>query len=82
MSCAAPLEEVLKIYFVIRFISGLRPEIRREMRLLQPIELGQALDLAQMVEDKLSPSLIITRALRITLGHSQIRQRNLVVEES
>ena len=36
----APLEEVLEICFVSKFISGLWPEIRRELRLLQPIGLG------------------------------------------
>ena len=35
-----------------------------------------------MVEDKLSPSFIRTRALGTTLGQSQTRQRNLVVKES
>ena len=75
---AAPLEEVSKICFVSKFISGLQPEVKKELRLLQPIGLGQAMDLAQIVEDKLSPSLIRTRASRTIVGHSQIRQRKLI----
>ena len=61
---STPLDEVSKVCFVSKFVSGLKAEIRRELRLLRPVGLGQAMDLAQLIEDKLSPSSLKARASR------------------
>ena len=65
---AAPLEEVSEVCLLSKFVSGLRLDIRRELRLLRPVGLDQAMELAQLVEEKLSPSLIKARANGVVGG--------------
>ena len=60
---ATPLEEVSEICLISKFVSGLQPEIRRELRLHRPMGMDQAMDLAQLMEDKLSPLHIRARAI-------------------
>ena len=54
-----------------KFMSGLRLEIGGELRLFQPVELGQAMDLAQMLEDKFGPLPIKAMASVMQVGHPQ-----------
>lgn len=58
-----PLSEVSKVCFLIKFINGMKLEIQKELRLLRPMGLGQAIDLSQMKEDKLNQSPLKARAL-------------------
>ena len=79
---ATPLEEVSMICLISKFVSGLWPEIRRELRLLRPIGMGQAMDLAQLVEDKLSPLHIRARATSNVGGQSHLRFRGATITEN
>ena len=40
IASSAPLDEVSKVCFISKFVSGLKAEIRRELRLLRPVRLG------------------------------------------
>lgn len=42
----APLENVSDKVALVDFINGLKPKIRVEVRILEPINLGRAMDLA------------------------------------
>ncbi|KAL4568635.1 hypothetical protein LXL04_024250 [Taraxacum kok-saghyz] len=55
---AAPLEGVSGPVALANFIKGLRPQIKNELRMWDPEQLGSAMDLAQQIEEK-------NRALRI-----------------
>ena len=77
----APLEDVYEICFVSKFVSGLGLEIRKELRLLRPGGLGQAMDLSQMIEDKLSPTHLRARASGVIGGQAIKRNKNSFVEE-
>lgn len=50
---SAPLNKISKEIAIKNFINGLKPKIKVELRILGPINLGQAMDLAQMTEEKL-----------------------------
>ena len=53
MELSAPLETVSEEMALGNFIHGLRPEVRVELRILEPTNLGRAMDLAQLIEEKL-----------------------------
>ena len=76
-----PLDEVYEVCFISKFVSGLKVEIRRELRLLRPVGLGQAMDLAQLIEDKLNPSSLKARASGHLGGQPIWKQRNVAIEE-
>ena len=68
-----------------KFLSELRPDIRRELRLFRHVGFGQAMDLTQMIEDKLSPfgpTTIQSRASILTGGQTPLRPRNAAAEEN
>lgn len=50
---SAPLENISDEVALGNFINGLKPEIRVEVRILEPSNLGRAMDLAQRIEEKL-----------------------------
>lgn len=49
----APLENVSDEVALSTFINDLCPNIRTELRVLQPNNLGRAIDLAQKIEEKI-----------------------------
>ena len=51
---AAPLDNIPEELALGTFVNGLRPEIRAELRILEPNNLGRAMDLAQRIEEKLN----------------------------
>lgn len=53
---AAPLEQVSEDMLLGHFINGLKEEIKAEVRLLHPVSLEQAMELAVRVEEKLRVS--------------------------
>ena len=50
---STPLENVFDEVALGNFLNGLKPEIRIEVRILEPNNLGQAMELAQNIEEKL-----------------------------
>ncbi|KAH9762992.1 hypothetical protein KPL70_001020 [Citrus sinensis] len=50
---SAPLENITDELARGNFINGLKPEIRVEVRIMEPSNLGRAMDLAQKIEEKL-----------------------------
>ena len=50
---SAPLENITDELALGNFINGLKPEIRVEVRIMEPSNLGRAMDLAQKIEEKL-----------------------------
>ncbi|KAH9650018.1 hypothetical protein KPL70_026202 [Citrus sinensis] len=50
---SAPLENITDELALGNFINGLKPEIRVEVRIMEPNNLGRAMDLAQKIEEKL-----------------------------
>ena len=74
-----------EIFLLSKFLSGLRPDIQRELRLFRPVGLGKAMDLAQMIEDKLSPfgpTPIKSRASILRGGQTPLRHRSAAAEEN
>ncbi|KAL5578650.1 hypothetical protein UlMin_011092 [Ulmus minor] len=55
---SAPLENITNELALGNFINGLKPEIRVEIRIMEPSNLGRAMDLAQKIEEK----LLVTKA--------------------
>ncbi|KAL4558785.1 hypothetical protein LXL04_036987 [Taraxacum kok-saghyz] len=49
---SAPLERVTDRIAIGSFIKGLKPNIRNELRIWAPQDLGRAMDLAQQIEEK------------------------------
>lgn len=49
---SAPLENILEEVALGNYINGLKPEIRAEIRILEPTNFGRAMDLAQKIEAK------------------------------
>ena len=62
---AAPLSNIFDEMAMRSFISGLKAEIRVELKLLEPNTLGRAMDLDQKLEDKLALTHTNCGALRI-----------------
>lgn len=52
----APLDNVSEDLSLGQFLNGLREDIRAEVRLLSPLTVDHAMELAHMVEDKLKLS--------------------------
>ncbi|KAL9444267.1 hypothetical protein AB3S75_017449 [Citrus x aurantiifolia] len=50
---SAPLENITEELALGNFINGLKPEIRVEVRILEPSNLGRAMELAQKIDEKL-----------------------------
>ena len=50
---SAPLENVSDEVALGNFINGLKPKIKVEVRILEPSNLGQAMELAPKIEEKL-----------------------------
>ena len=50
---SAPLENITDELALGNFINGLKPEIWVEVRIMEPRNLGRAMDLAQKIEEKL-----------------------------
>ncbi|XP_027905965.1 uncharacterized protein LOC114165577 [Vigna unguiculata] len=61
-------------FFLSCFVSGLKPEIRREVQAFQPISLSQAISLAKLQEDKFADIATSIRSQRFT----PIAQRSVV----
>lgn len=61
-------------FFFSYFISGLKPEIRREVQALQPVSLPQAISLAKLQEDKLHDIPSLARSHLPHTFPSQTRQ--------
>ena len=61
-------------FFLSCFVSGLKPEIRREVQAFQPISLSQAISLAKLQEDKFADIATSIRSQHFT----PIAQRSLV----
>ena len=61
-------------FFLSCFVSGLKPEIRREVQAFQPISLSQAISLAKLQEDKFVDIATSIRSQRFT----PIAQRSVV----
>ena len=78
---SAPLDEVSEVCFIRKFVSGLKADIKRELRLLRPIGQGQAMDLAQLIEDKLNPSSLKARASGHFRWQLIWKQQNATIEE-
>ena len=74
---AAPLEDVSEICLISKFVSGLRQEIRRELRLVGAMGMDQAMDLAQLVEDKLSPLHIRARAIEFCMELLHLKKKKI-----
>lgn len=49
---AAPLEKVTDRVALASFLKGLKPEIRDELHMWTPLDLGRAMDLAQQIEQR------------------------------
>lgn len=65
-SLAAGLEDVTEICIVNKFENRLPPKIQRELRVLRPSGLGQAMELVQMLEETLTLISYKAKASRIT----------------
>ena len=66
---SAPLENVSDEVALGNFINGLKPEIRVEVWILEPSNLGRAMDLAQKIEEK----LLVTKAHKPARGLNRAR---------
>ncbi|KAL5542906.1 hypothetical protein UlMin_010616 [Ulmus minor] len=66
---SAPLENITDELALGNFINGLKPEIRVEVRIMEPSNLGRAMDLAQKNEEK----LWVTKAHKADSGSHRAR---------
>lgn len=66
---SAPLENISEEIALGNYINGLKLDIRAEIRLLEPTNLGRAMDLAQKIEAKLQ----LTRTCRDIGGSRNFR---------
>ena len=57
-----PVSEVSKAFLEGHFINGLKPEIRVEIKVLQPRGLDRIMSMAQCIEDKNAAMLSCSRA--------------------
>jgi len=55
-------------FYLSCFISGLKPEIRREVQAFQPISLSQAIRLAKLQEEKFANSALLNHPQRFAPG--------------